>query len=116
MNKTAEKHTKRTRRHGRIRARVAGNSTCPRLAVFRSNRYVYAQLIDDEAGTTIASADSRTMTGSNATERATAVGKAIAEAAKAKKIEKIVFDRGGFKYQGIVAALADGAREAGLNF
>ncbi len=114
--KTATKIEKRTRRHGRIRARIIGSAACPRLAVFRSNRYVYAQLIDDEAGTTIASADSRKVGGATAVERASAVGKAIGEAAVAKKIEKIVFDRGGFRYQGIVAALADGAREAGLKF
>ncbi len=114
--KTATKREKRIRRHGRIRARVIGSASCPRLAVFRSNRYVYAQLIDDEAGTTLASADSRTLAGSNPVERGAAVGKAIAEAAKAKKIETIVFDRGGFKYQGVVAALATGAREAGLTF
>lgn len=102
------------RRHDRIRARVSGTQTKPRLAVFRSNRYLYAQLINDEAGTTIAAVDSRKVSGANPTERATEVGKAIAELAKKAGVEAVVFDRGGFKYQGAVAAVADGAREAGL--
>ena len=102
------------RRHDRIRARVSGTQTKPRLAVFRSNRYLYAQLINDEAGATLAAVDSRKMSGANPTERAAAVGKAIAELAKKAGVEAVVFDRGGFKYQGAVAAVADGAREAGL--
>ena len=116
MNKAIEKQEKRARRHVRIRSRVSGTALKPRLAVFRSNRYVYAQLINDELGTTVASADSRTVTGANLTERGTAVGKTIAENAKKAGIEKVVFDRGGFKYQGVVAALADGARAGGLQF
>lgn len=116
MKKTMEKQEKRTRRHVRIRSRVIGTAARPRLAVFRSNRYVYAQLINDEAGTTVASADSREMKGANGTERGKEVGKAVADAAKKAGIEAVVFDRGGFKYQGIVAALADGAREGGLQF
>lgn len=106
----------RARRHARIRARVTGTAAKPRLAVFRSNRYVYAQLINDEAGTTLASADSRKVAGANLVERGTAVGKALAELAKKAGIEKVVFDRGGFQYQGVVAALATGAREGGLQF
>lgn len=116
MEKTAAKTEQRSRRHARIRARVTGTAERPRLAVFRSNRYVYAQLIDDATGTTIASADSRNEKGASARERATAVGAAIAAAAKAKKIDAVVFDRGGFQYQGVIASLADGAREAGLTF
>lgn len=116
MKKTMEKQEKRTRRHARIRSRVSGTASKPRLAVFRSNRYVYAQLINDETGTTLASADSREVKGANGTERGAAVGKTIAEAAKKAGIETVVFDRGGFKYQGVVAALADGAREGGLQF
>lgn len=116
MNKGSEKLSKRTRRHTRIRARVTGTAEKPRLAVFRSNRYVYAQLINDETGSTLASADSRKMAGSTMVERATLVGKSIAETAKKAGIEKAVFDRGGFKYQGVVASLADGAREGGLQF
>jgi len=116
MKNTTGKKAQRSRRHGRIRARVSGTALRPRLAVFRSNRFVYAQLINDETGTTIASADSRQMKGENNTQRATEVGKSIAASAKKAGVEQAVFDRGGFKYQGSVAALADGAREGGLQF
>lgn len=116
MNKSTLKAYRRTRRHNRIRARAFGTPERPRLAAFRSNRSVYAQLIDDEQGTTIASADSRKITGKSRKEAAHEVGKAIAQAASKKGIEQVVFDRGGFHYQGIVAALADGAREGGLKF
>ena len=116
MNTSSHKIAQRTRRHARIRARVIGTSERPRLAVFRSNRFVYAQLIDDSKGATIAAADSRTQKGATARERAAQVGKAIAEQAKGKGVEKAVFDRGGFQYQGVIAALADGAREGGLAF
>lgn len=116
MNKTKQKLMKRQTRHARIRARVAGTAAKPRLAVFRSNRFIYAQLIDDVAHQTLAAVDSRQATGANATERATATGKAIAEKAKAAGIEQVVFDRGGFQYTGIVAALANGARDGGLQF
>jgi large subunit ribosomal protein L18 len=113
---TPRKIEQRTRRHTRIRARVIGTSERPRLAAFRSNRFIYAQLIDDSKGTTIAASDSRTVKGATARERATAVGKAIADQAKAKGVLLAVFDRGGFQYQGVIAALADGAREGGLSF
>lgn len=116
MKKTIEKMEKRTRRHTRIRSRVSGSASKPRLAVFRSNRYVYAQLINDELGTTLASGDSRKVAGGNMTEKATLVGKEVAEQAKKLGLETAVFDRGGFKYQGVVAALADGARAGGLQF
>lgn len=116
MNGSTSKAAQRTRRHARIRARVSGTGERPRLAVFRSNRFVYAQLIDDTKGTTIVSADSRLVKGANSRERAAAVGKLIAESAKGKGVTAVVFDRGGFQYQGIIAALADGAREAGLTF
>jgi large subunit ribosomal protein L18 len=116
MKKTIEKREKRSRRHNRIRARVSGTASKPRLAVFRSNRYVYAQLINDETGTTLAAADSREVKGKNTSEKAVAVGGTIAEAAKKAGVTTIVFDRGGFKYQGVVAALADGARQGGLQF
>ena len=116
MEKAAEKIQKRKRRHMRIRARVSGTSARPRLTVFRSNRYIYAQLVDDENHVTIVSADSRKEQGASAKERAAAVGATIAEAAKKKGVDKIVFDRGGFQYQGMIAALAEGARKAGLQF
>lgn len=116
MGITSQKVAKRTRRHARIRTKIAGTATCPRLAVFRSNRFIYAQLINDETGVTIVAADSRTAKGASAIERAKEIGVAIATGAKAKGIEKVVFDRGGFQYQGSILALAEGAREAGLVF
>ena len=116
MSTTPTKVMQRTRRHARIRTRVIGTEARPRLAVFRSNRFIYAQLINDEAGKTIASSDSRTMKGKNGIERAKEVGTDIAQKAKEKGLTTIVFDRGGFQYQGMIAALADGAREAGLLF
>lgn len=116
MEKSTKKIQNRTRRHARIRSRVSGTAEKPRLAVFRSNRFVYAQLINDETGATLASADSRTLKGENMVAKAAAVGKTVAEAAKKAGVEKVVFDRGGFQYQGSVAAVASGAREAGLQF
>lgn len=116
MSITSSKLVNRTRRHARIRAKVAGTALCPRLAAFRSNRFIYAQLIDDETGTTLAAADSRTSKAKSAIERAKEVGTTIAKAAKEKGIEKAVFDRGGFQYLGAIISLAEGAREAGLKF
>ncbi len=113
---TSKKTLSRTRRHARVRARISGTAARPRLAVFRSNRYIYAQLINDETERTVASSDSRKVTGTTPMERASAVGKAIAEGAKKLGIAQAVFDRGGYQYQGIVAAVADGAREGGLEF
>lgn len=112
----AYKQTKRVARHNRIRAKVSGTATRPRLAVFRSNRYVYAQLIDDTVGKTLAAVDTRTQKTGTLTERATAVGTTIAEKAKGAGISEVVFDRGGFRYQGSIAAFADAARAAGLKF
>ena len=114
MEKAIQKQQTRARRHARVRARVSGTAEKPRLAVFRSNKFMYAQLINDETHTTIASADSRKVKGEGKLGTAKAVGAAIAEAAKKQNIEVAVFDRGGFKYMGAVAAVADGAREAGL--
>jgi len=106
----------RNRRHRRIRARISGTSETPRLSVFKSNRYISAQLIDDEKNVTLAAAHSRTVKGKTLLEKSALVGKDIAEKAAAKKIKKVVFDRGGFFYTGCVKALADGAREGGLKF
>jgi large subunit ribosomal protein L18 len=116
MDKAAQKVASRARRHIRVRARISGTAARPRLAVFRSNRYVYAQLINDEAGTTVAAMDSRKVEGATTMARAGEVGKAIAAAAGKLGVTEAVFDRGGFKYQGIIAALADGARAGGLKF
>jgi large subunit ribosomal protein L18 len=115
--KTNIKAEKRARLHKKIRSRVSGTGECPRLAVFRSNRYMYAQLIDDVRGITLASASDISLTDKmTKVARATHVGKKLAEAAKDKKITTVVFDRGGFSYRGRVQALADGAREGGLQF
>jgi len=115
MDKTQYKNTKRAGRHARIRAKISGTAERPRLAVFKSNNFVYVQLIDDERGVTVAAADSRTHKGATK-EGAVAVGTDIANKAKVAGITTVVFDRGGFRYQGIVAALADSARAAGLIF
>ncbi len=106
----------RTRRHARIRAKLSGTSDMPRLSVFKSNRYISAQVIDDVKGVTIVSAHSKDAKGKSMMEKAEAVGVMIGELAKAKKVEKVVFDRGGFIYTGNVKALAEGARKAGLKF
>jgi len=116
---TLHKAVARERRHRRVRKKVRGTAERPRLAVFRSNKHIYAQLIDDVAGVTLASASTneKGRSGSGATvEAAAAVGKRIGERARAAGITSAVFDRGGFRYHGRVAAVADGAREAGLEF
>jgi large subunit ribosomal protein L18 len=116
MEKTQYKQTKRVVRHNRIRAKVTGTAERPRLAIYRSNRFVYAQLIDDVVGKTLAAADTRSQKSGTLTEKAVAVGTAMAEKAKAAGVKEVVFDRGGFRYQGSIAALADAARGAGLKF
>jgi len=116
MEKTQYKKEKRELRHRRIRAKVSGTSSRPRLAIFRSNQFVYAQLIDDTTSKTLAAVDTRSQKGKTLTERAVAVGAEIASKAKAAGITEVVFDRGGFRYQGTIAALADSARSAGLVF
>lgn len=116
MSNTLQKVAKRVRRHARIRAKVNGTAECPRLAVFRSNRFIYAQLINDETGTTLVGIDSRKTKAKTGVASAKEIGKMIAESAKQKGITKVVFDRGGFQYQGAVVALAEGAREGGLVF
>jgi len=115
--------TPRQRRHMRVRAKVRGTAARPRLNVFRSSAHIYAQVIDDNRGHTLAAAsdleqDVRDRAGADATKtaRARAVGELIGARAKAAGIETIVFDRGGYLYHGRVKAVADGARETGLNF
>jgi large subunit ribosomal protein L18 len=116
MSLTKSEH--RVRRHRRVRKKVMGTAERPRLAVFRSNKHIYVQAIDDVAGKTIASAstmETELRSGATATiDAAKQVGKLIGERTKAAGATTVVFDRGGFKYHGRVAALADGAREAGL--
>ena len=113
-----DKNKLRLKRHRRIRGKISGTAERPRLSIFRSNKNIYAQLIDDVAGVTLASASTLDENVSDATkvEQASAVGKAIAEAAKAKNISTVVFDRSGYLYHGRVQALADAARENGLDF
>ena len=112
----------RAKKHMRIRNRVNGTSECPRLAVFRSNNHMYAQIIDDTVGNTLVSASTAQkevkaeLEKTNDVAAAAYVGKIVAERALEKGITTVVFDRGGFIYQGKVQALADAAREAGLNF
>ena len=108
--------TKRARRHKRIRARVSGTAERPRLAVFKSNKFIYAQLIDDVAGKTIASASDIKNAKGVKTERAIAIGAQIATLAKQNNITSVVFDRGGFRFTGRVKALAESARAGGLVF
>jgi len=142
MDKNRLKIEQRERRHHRIRAKVKGTKGVPRLSIFRSNRGLYVQLIDDEKGKTLVSASGEEMVGESKIkspklkvkskviktkrrkikkkiaklEQAREVGKLIAKKALKKKIQKIVFDRGGYKYHGRVKAVAEGAKEGGLNF
>ncbi|MDO4912486.1 MAG: 50S ribosomal protein L18 [Lactobacillus sp.] len=113
-----DKNKLRLKRHKRIRGKISGTAERPRLSIFRSNKNIYAQVIDDVAGVTLASASTldKSVSGSTKTEQAQAVGKAIAEAAKAKNITEVVFDRSGYLYHGRVSALAEAARENGLVF
>ena len=113
-----DKNISRVRRHARVRAKLSGSAEAPRLCVYRSNKNIEAQLIDDVKGVTLVSSSSMALkleNGSNI-EAAAKVGKDIAEKALAKKIKKVVFDRSGYIYHGRVKALAEAAREAGLDF
>ncbi|MFA5841800.1 MAG: 50S ribosomal protein L18 [Candidatus Paceibacterota bacterium] len=110
-----KKSIKRARLHKKVRTKISGTSAIPRLSVFRSSRFIYAQLIDDVSAKTILSASDIAMKGAKAT-RAKMVGAKLAESAKEKKIVSVVFDRGGFSYAGRIKALAEGAREGGLKF
>ena len=114
------KQQRRQKLRWRIRTTVSGTAVKPRLSVFRSNKDIYAQLVDDKAGNTLAAASSREKdifsAGGNKVERSAKVGRLLAERAKAAGIEACVFDRGGYLYHGRVKSLADGAREGGLKF
>jgi large subunit ribosomal protein L18 len=117
MTKKKDTLDPRQRRHRRVRKKVRGTAERPRLAVFRSNNHIYAQVIDDVAGRTIAAATTIKLGGATGNiDAAKKVGTEVAEKAKAAGVTKVVFDRGGFLYHGRVAALADAAREAGLEF
>jgi large subunit ribosomal protein L18 len=108
--------SKRERRHKRIRSRVSGTASQPRLAVFKSNKFIYAQIINDETATTLCSASDIKMNKGNKTQRAVAIGKTLAELAAKQNITNVVFDRGGFRFTGRIKALADSARASGLIF
>jgi large subunit ribosomal protein L18 len=111
-----KKQTDRTRRHARIRAKIMGTSARPRLAVYKSNRYLHAQIIDDVLGKTLAHGSTKEMSKDKKTDAAKKLGVELAKRAKAAGIETVVFDRGGFRYTGRVAVLAAAAREGGLKF
>jgi large subunit ribosomal protein L18 len=111
------RHAQRQLRHHRVRKKVSGTAERPRLVVFRSDKHIYAQLVDDDAGRTIVTVSSlKVGGGGKKTEKASEVGKQVAVVAKDKGITRVVFDRGGYKYHGRVKAVADGAREGGLEF
>jgi large subunit ribosomal protein L18 len=122
MYKTFDRASGRQKRHGRVRIQIAGTPTRPRLAVFRSLHHIYAQVIDDAAGRTLAAASTtdaelrKGVKAGSSAAAAAAVGKAIAARAKERGIEAVVFDRGGFPYHGRIKAVAEAAREAGLKF
>ncbi len=113
---SAARRTAKARRHFRLRKKVAGTAERPRLVVTRSARHLFAQIVDDSQGVTLASASTFKLTDGDKTERAKSVGQQLAEAARSAGVSKVVFDRGGNTYTGRVAAFADAAREAGLEF
>jgi large subunit ribosomal protein L18 len=116
MSKAKTGSAQRERRHLRVRRKVTGTEARPRLVVFRSLKHIYAQLVDDGANRTIATVTDQDILTMKKTEKATEVGKRIAERAKAAGITKVVFDRAGYQYHGRVKAVAEGAREGGLEF
>ena len=117
MIKSQDRKVNRLKRHRRVRVNVAGTAERPRLAVFRSLNHLYAQVIDDAGGRTLVSASTVALKANgNGMTEAASVGKAIADKAKAAGVKQVVFDRGGFLYHGRIKALADAAREAGLEF
>jgi large subunit ribosomal protein L18 len=116
MEKTKQKTEKRERRHSRIRAKIKGTGIKPRLSVFKSNKQISAQIIDDVKASTLVSSTSSKVSGKNFNERSKNVGLDIAKQAQEKKINTVVFDRGGYIYTGNIKALAEGAREGGLKF
>src|ERR1700727_426539 len=117
MNRQKQKFHKRAIRHRRVRSRVVGSLERPRLNVFKANRHIYAQVIDDATGKTLAAASSLKLAAKGKkSDVAKEVGKAVAAKAMAKNIKAVTFDRGGFAYHGRIKALAEGAREGGLQF
>ena len=113
-----DKNKTRQKRHARVRGKISGTAECPRLNVYRSNKNIYAQVIDDVAGVTLVSASTldSEVSGNTKTEQAASVGAVVAKRAVEKSITEVVFDRGGYLYHGRVQALAEAARENGLDF
>jgi large subunit ribosomal protein L18 len=117
MDKNKLKNARQDRRHGRVRAKISGTAARPRLSVFRSNRGMFLQLINDENSQTLVSAHTKELKSTGAkSDKSLELGKLLAEKAKTKNITAVVFDRGCYKYHGRVKAVADGAREGGLQF
>lgn len=116
MKQAKQKAQKRARRQARIRSKVRGTAERPRLSVFKSNKFVVAQVINDDIGNTLAAGTTQTMKKGTELEKAKSLGGEVAKALMAKGVTKVVFDRGGYIYTGKVRAVADGAREAGLEF
>ena len=116
MNKQVKKQTLKVRRHKRIRIKISGTAKRPRLSVFKSNLGMYVQLIDDIAGKTLISVQAKEVKAKTKTDLAAAIGKTLADKAKQAGISQVVFDRGGNRYTGRIKALADGARQGGLEF
>lgn len=117
MDKQKQKFTSRISRHKRIRAKISGSSDCPRAAVFKSNRFTSAQIINDMAGKTILSLTTRDIKGKKTkVDKALQMGEKLAEMMKEKGIEKVIFDRGGFKYHGRIKGVAEGLRKGGIKF
>jgi large subunit ribosomal protein L18 len=108
--------SKRERKHKRVRSRILGSTERPRLSVFRSNRFVYAQIIDDEKGKTLLSVNTRKENSGSPIDQARSAGKKLGKVAKEKGIKKVAFDRGGYLYTGKIKSFAEGAREGGLDF
>ncbi|KRM04902.1 MAG: 50S ribosomal protein L18 [Liquorilactobacillus ghanensis] len=113
-----DKNKTRQKRHIRVRGKISGTAKCPRLNVYRSNKNIYAQVIDDVAGVTLVSASTldKEVSGNNKTEQAASVGEVVAKRAVAKGVKEVVFDRGGYLYHGRIQALAEAARQNGLDF
>jgi large subunit ribosomal protein L18 len=119
MVKKPNTNAQRLKRHKRVRSKISGTAECPRLNVFRSNQHIYAQVIDDRAGVTLAAASSneKSFEGPGGNKQAAfKVGELVAQRAKKKGVTQVVFDRGGYLYHGRVKELADGARKSGLDF
>lgn len=116
MDKTAQKTARRVRRKRGLRKKLSGTPGRPRLTVYRSNKQIYAQVIDDVSGKTLAAASSRSLESGSTVDAAKSVGTSLAESAKQAGVESVAFDRAGYKYHGRIKALADAAREGGLKF